>query len=290
MTAERSDLQNAFETTLSSQMGPTDLTASVASIGALTSPCILVIEPDSDTQREFIRFNGTFGGSSFVTTSDEPPGRYLGGSAAGSNLTHPVGSVVASVSTKDHFHDIHDRIDETDNTAVALEAEFDSHHGGVAATDHPEATTSARGFMSAADKTLLDDVVDGSEILVVSSGHLQLTETDLSAVGTFYGAEGSVTVPADWNSCHVSVIGHGSMTTNGTIAISGYATDATAAKVVIGDAIARNSFTHFGFRGILSNPGTSIEIGLKMVISGSPGASDALWSGSHMFYVLTRAS
>jgi len=111
MSGQRTSIQNAYETTLTADMGATDLTASVATIGSLTSPAILVIEPENDLQREYVLFDGTFGGSAFAASDISR--RYLDGSAAASGLIHPNGSVVASVPTKQHFADIHDRIDTT---------------------------------------------------------------------------------------------------------------------------------------------------------------------------------
>jgi len=86
MTAIRTSQQNAFEGTLTGEMGPNDLTATVDGVGILTTPCYLVVEMDSDSQREYIYFDGTFTGTTFVTTNISK--RYLAGSAAGSNLTH----------------------------------------------------------------------------------------------------------------------------------------------------------------------------------------------------------
>lgn len=142
MVALRTDLQNAFRTTLTAQMGPNDLVASVAAVGLLTGDFYLCIEVEDDGQREYIFFDGTHTGSSFVTTSIS--NRYLEGSAATSNLTHPIGSSVVCVPTSFHFADLHDRIE--------------AHLGGTAVTDHPVATVSVRGFMSAADKTKLDGI------------------------------------------------------------------------------------------------------------------------------------
>jgi hypothetical protein len=42
--------------------------------------------------------------------------------------------------------------------AAATQIDFDAHDGGTDVADHPEATPSVRGFMSAADKTKLDTV------------------------------------------------------------------------------------------------------------------------------------
>ena len=43
-----------------------------------------------------------------------------------------------------------------------LAAQFSSHNGGNATTDHPQVTTSARGFMSSADKTKLNGIATGA--------------------------------------------------------------------------------------------------------------------------------
>ena len=119
MVAQRTSLQNAFETELTSDMGPTDLVAAVASKGSLTSPCLLIIDPDSDSFREVIRFDGTFGGASFVTSSLS--NRYGDGSAIAQidNHTHTAGTKVRSTPLSQHFDDLHDRIDAIDHGALA---------------------------------------------------------------------------------------------------------------------------------------------------------------------------
>lgn len=126
MTAVQSSVANAFETTLSAEMGPNDLTASVASVGTLVTPCWLVIEMDSDSRREYIWFDGTFGGSSFVTTNIA--NRYKQGSAAGSNITHPINSLVRTAAVAGLFSDIHERINAFDHGNI----------GGLSGDDHPQ--------------------------------------------------------------------------------------------------------------------------------------------------------
>lgn len=128
MTAVRSYNQNFFETQLTAEMGPNDLTAFVNSIGTLVSPCYLVIEPDDNAQREVIFFDDTFGASSFVASNISM--RYLAGSAAGSNLTHPIGSIVRSVPAAQHIEDLHDRIDLITHGSLA----------GLSNDDHPQYT------------------------------------------------------------------------------------------------------------------------------------------------------
>ncbi len=134
MVAEETSSENAFETTLTAEMGPTDLAAAVVTKGSLTTPSILTIEPDDDAQREIIRFNGTFGASSFVTQNVSF--RYLPGSAAGSGLTHPSGAIVRSTPTVQHLEDINDRVDALD-------------HGddlaGLGDDDHTQYHNNARG-------------------------------------------------------------------------------------------------------------------------------------------------
>jgi microcystin-dependent protein len=109
MTAIRTSLQNAFQTQLSAEMGPNDTTAQVDSIGGLSSPCYIVINYDQPSLTEFILFDGTFGASSFVTSN--VGNRYLSGSAAGSNITHPIGSKVICAPVAQHIEDLHDRLD-----------------------------------------------------------------------------------------------------------------------------------------------------------------------------------
>ena len=127
MTAIRTTLQNAFETTLDTEMGPNDLTADVASIGALTTPCYIVINMESDTLREYMLMDDTFGASTFVTTNISK--RYLDGSAAGSNITHPINAPVQVVAMAQHFEDLHDRIESLDHGADLA---------GLADDDHPQ--------------------------------------------------------------------------------------------------------------------------------------------------------
>ncbi|MEN8233772.1 MAG: phage tail protein [Actinomycetota bacterium] len=127
MTAIRSSLQNSFETQLTAEMGPNDLTAQVTTIGALTSPCYVTIDPDSDTLREYIFFDGTFTATSFVTSNIAK--RYLAGSAAGSNLTHPIGAFVRVTPMAQHIEDLHDLIAGLDHG---------NDLAGLADDDHPQ--------------------------------------------------------------------------------------------------------------------------------------------------------
>lgn len=214
MTAIRTSLQNSYESTLTTEMGPNDLTAAVASIGVLTSPCYLTIEPDSDTQREVILFDGSFGASSFVTTNIAK--RYLAGSAAGSNLTHPVGAIVRCTPFQQHIEDLHDRIEAQDHGDLAGLADDD--HPQYVLADGSRAFTaevdgvSPSGASGLATKGYVDSIVpDGIPAGVIlpyggsaaPSGYLlcdgsaisRITYANLfAAIGTAYGVgDGSTT-------------------------------------------------------------------------------------------------
>lgn len=124
MVARDSNSANAFETTLSVQMGATDLTATVLStVGGPGAPCYLVIEPEVAERREYVWFDGPFTSTSFATS--DLAHRHLAGSAAASGLVHPAGSTVRSAITQQHLEDIHDRIDQrVDRTLVAAKGDL----------------------------------------------------------------------------------------------------------------------------------------------------------------------
>lgn len=102
---------NAFETRLTSDMGPLDLVATVATtVGGPASACYLVIEPDSSTQREVVYFDGTFDGTHFRASA--VGSRYLTGSAAVGGLTHRAGAKVRMSPLAQHFEDLNDRVEQ----------------------------------------------------------------------------------------------------------------------------------------------------------------------------------
>lgn len=116
MADRETHVANFFETELTTELGPTDLVAEVASTGGLQSPAFLVIEPDNPNQREVILFDGAFTDTEFRATSIA--NRYLGGSAQPGGLTHPVGSVVRSAPLAQHIQDLNDRIDAVEEATV----------------------------------------------------------------------------------------------------------------------------------------------------------------------------
>lgn len=140
MTAQETGTANWYSTVSTAVMGATDTSLTVDSVdGAPVPPCYLVVEPDNADQREVMLFTGlatkTFTGATVATN------RYLAGSAAGSGLTHPSGSVVEYRPLAQLFTDLNDRIDAAPATAdVVLKSLYDANTILKADTnDTPEA-------------------------------------------------------------------------------------------------------------------------------------------------------
>lgn len=157
--------RNAFETTLSSTFGATDTTMTVASTSGLVSPCYLVIEPDSATQREYVFFDGTFTATQIVTSTAD--NRYLTGSAAASGLSHPQNSKVRMVPLQQHFEDIWDAVsqvvdsDWTSGTAGTpkLATNLDANNNKITNLTTPSAGGDAanKTYVDSTAVTLLDE-------------------------------------------------------------------------------------------------------------------------------------
>ena len=116
MTAQETNLLNAFETTLTATAGASDLTFTVNSVSdsagnTLTAPCYLVLNPDSSTSREVILVTSINTGTKTLTL-DNINKRYLTGSAATSGLSHASGSTVRMSPLQQHIEDLNDRVDE----------------------------------------------------------------------------------------------------------------------------------------------------------------------------------
>lgn len=121
MTAQETNLLNAFETTLSGAMSSTALTVTITAVSnaagdTLTAPCYLVVEPDSASQREYFLVSSIDTGTKTLTISAIGD-RYLTGSAATSGLTHAAGSTIRMSAMAQHIEDLNDRIDANFNEA-----------------------------------------------------------------------------------------------------------------------------------------------------------------------------
>lgn len=171
--------RNAFETTLSSTFGATDTTATVASTSGLTSPCYLVIEPDSATQREYVFFDGTFTSTQLVTSTAD--NRYLTGSAAASGLSHPQNSVVRMVPVQQVTEDMFDAIGQVVDVSYAsgsagtpkLAADLDANNNKITNLTSPSVAADAanKSYVDSSDSTLqaaIDSISAGTASQTIS--------------------------------------------------------------------------------------------------------------------------
>lgn len=198
MADRETTIVNWFETSLTAQMGPTDLVASVVATAPLVAPVILVIEADSVTQREVILFDGTITASELNTTS--LANRYLSGSAASSGLTHPAGSTVRLAVLAQHVNDLNDRVD-------GVRADFETHAdrhlpagddplaaGSVVEATIVDAAVTTPKLADAAVSTpkLADDAVSNSKLADAAVTAVKLAP---DAVWTGAIPDGAVTNP-----------------------------------------------------------------------------------------------
>ena len=164
MPAQQTSVMNAFETTLSAEFGPEDLTMNIDTVVEFPSvPCYLVIDPLSENAgREYIFFDQSASSTQFVTSTLD--NRYLTRSSATGGLTHPAGTVVRMSPMEQHIQDLNDRVTErlrtADHTASAHNSMGLAHGSlsGLAAGDpHTQYLTSGRhGNIAHSDKLTID--------------------------------------------------------------------------------------------------------------------------------------
>jgi hypothetical protein len=140
VTNQETTSQNFFQTALTATVGATDLSFPVSSLGLLTTPCWLIVDPDSVTNREVILFDGVFGPSTFVTSGLGQ--RDQAGTASGGAKEHAIGVKVESRPLKQHVEDLNDRVDAAD-TDIATYSNHDNLTG-LADDDHTQYLNTTR--------------------------------------------------------------------------------------------------------------------------------------------------
>lgn len=129
MADRKSEVVNAFETTLAATVNPSDASALLTTISGLQFPIYLALDPDVPGKREIVRAESAIGTT--IALSE----RYLEGSALPSGITHDAGAIVRAVVAAQFVEDLHDRIDAlTDHGA----------HTGLTDDDHTQYLTVAR--------------------------------------------------------------------------------------------------------------------------------------------------
>ena len=126
MTAQNSNIVNAFETTLSAQLASGGTIMVLADDPGITSPAYLVVDPDSDSAREVIEW--TAGAYNNATVSRDLDLKH------GTDPTHASGTKVRLAVVKQHITDTHERIDDIAVTG-AVTGTIDSATQDIATTD-----------------------------------------------------------------------------------------------------------------------------------------------------------
>lgn len=140
----RTNVVNIFRTTLTSSVGPTDLTFPVETLdGAPSSPALLVLGPRDDSNREVALFDGTFSSSNFVTT--DLANRYLAGSAQTSGITHEAGTEVVCVPLAQHIDDLWDALETIETGLADHLADALAAHAASAVSFDPTGLTNIAG-------------------------------------------------------------------------------------------------------------------------------------------------
>jgi len=115
MVAQETILQNAYETTLTlavgASAGEVSISVAAAPVGSpsASTPMYLVIDPDSDSTREYVKVTSRSGATLTVV-------RNIDTDSGGLNA-HAVGAKVRMVAMKQHFDELHDRVDTIINSA-----------------------------------------------------------------------------------------------------------------------------------------------------------------------------
>lgn len=154
--SSRTYTRNAFESSLDGGITAGATSIALDSATGLTAPCWLCIDPDNPAKREYVKVGSI--------STDTLLGVTRGGDgSAGGPQDHDTGAVVRAVP-------VHQTLDDLFTDIETLEAGQAAHVGGTDTADHPEVTTSTRGFMSATDKVKLDQFLTATNYLKTKLG------------------------------------------------------------------------------------------------------------------------
>ena len=183
MVARETQLQNAYETTLisalsaSSSDATVSVAASPASIGDFssgTSGFYLVIDPDSDSTREYIYVSAKTGVNLTATRNIDT---YGGGLNA-----HSIGAKVRFVAMAEMFNDVHDRVNTIINeagTAINTTLFLDE--------DDMVSDSDTKGVTQQSVKAYVDNNVTAQDLDFLGdsgSGQVDLDSQDFTIAGT----------------------------------------------------------------------------------------------------------
>ena len=171
MTAQESNIVNAFETTLAAQLASGGTSMNLADDPGVDSPAYFVIDPDNDSNREVVLWASGTDHSAATVTRDLD-------SKHGTDPTHASGTKVRLAVVKQHFEDVHDRIED-----IALTGDVT---GTLASATQDVATTIAAG---AVDFAMINqgDLITQSETITSNDSDTKIPTT--AAVKNYVDAE-----------------------------------------------------------------------------------------------------
>ena len=189
MTAQETNLVNAFETTLAAQLAQGGTSMNLTDDPGVDSKVYFVIDPDSDSNREVV-FWSTGTNHAAATVTRDMDGKHGTAEDASTAPTHAAGTKVRLAVVKQHIQDVHDRIEDIALTGdvtgtlasatqdIATTIAADAVHGsmlnddtisgqtdlasGLALTD--ELLISDAGTLKKGDVSLIADAIDGAGI------------------------------------------------------------------------------------------------------------------------------
>tara|TARA_Y100000114_G_scaffold105077_1_gene98372 strand:+ start:181 stop:1140 length:960 start_codon:yes stop_codon:yes gene_type:complete len=171
MTAQEPNIVNAFETTLAAQLASGGSSMNLTDNPGIDAPAYFVIDPDNDSNREVVFWSsGTDHQNASITRdldADHDP-----------DPTHASGTKVRLAVVKQHFDDVHDRIND-----IALTGDIT---GTLASATQDVATTIAAG---AVDFAMINqgDLITQSETITSNDSDTKIPTT--AAVKNYVDAE-----------------------------------------------------------------------------------------------------
>ena len=246
MTAQETNLFNAFETTLTATMGSSDTTFSVNAVAdsyptTLSAPFYIVINPDSATNREVVLVTAVDTGTKQLTTS--VPNRYLPGSAASSGLSHSSGQTVRMAPLQQHIEDINDRVDTIINeagTAVNTTLFLDE--------DDMASDSATKGVTQQSVKAYVDNNVTAQDLDITDGSTTSSVDLD-SQTMTIQGTANEATVSLTGQTftvglpTSITVDVTGNLTGNVTGNVTGDLTGNVTATSVLADGVTATTQT-----------------------------------------------
>ena len=246
MTAQETNLFNAFETTLTATMGSSDTTFSVNAVAdsyptTLSAPFYIVINPDSATNREVILVTAVDTGTKQLTTT--VPNRYLQGSAASSGLSHSSGQTVRMAPLQQHIEDINDRVDTIINeagTAVNTSLFLDE--------DDMVSDSATKGVTQQSVKAYVDNNVTAQDLDITDGSTTSSVDLD-SQTMTIQGTANEATVSLTGQTftvglpTSITVDVTGDLTGNVTGNVTGDLTGNVTATSVLADGVTATTQT-----------------------------------------------